>query len=143
MIDDALDGHRMIGMIQPDPNEKGEDAVYLSGCAGRITQFRETSDGRYELVLSGVCRFNLVEELATTTRGYRLIVPDWSRFACDYVDNEEQLQGEQQRLMTTLEHYLDSRELEADLPIFGQSERGSAHQSCWRNPSMFRVGIKF
>ena len=43
---------------------------------------------------------------------------DWSRFACDYVDNEEQLQGEQQRLMTTLEHYLDSRELETDLPMF-------------------------
>jgi Lon protease-like protein len=117
MINDALGDHRMIGMIQPDPNEKGEGAVYLTGCAGRITQFRETSDGRYELVLSGVCRFDLVEELATT-RGYRLIVPDWSRFACDYVDNEEQLQGEQQRLMTTLEHYLESRELEADLPMF-------------------------
>ncbi len=117
MINDALGDQRMIGMIQPDPNENGEGAVYRTGCAGRITQFRETSDGRYELVLSGVCRFDLDEELSTT-RGYRLIVPDWSRFACDYIDNEEQLQGEQQRLMTMLEHYFDSRELEADLPMF-------------------------
>jgi hypothetical protein len=117
MIDDALASHRLIGMIQPDPGQQDEDAVYLTGCAGRITQFRETVDGRYELVLSGLCRFDIDQELSTT-RGYRLIGPDWSRFACDYADNEALLQGEQQRLMSTLEHYLDSRGLEADIPMF-------------------------
>ena len=119
MINDALGGHRMIGMIQPDPEERGEDTLYRTGCAGRITQFRESSDGRYELVLSGVCRFDLAEELSTT-RGYRLILPDWSRFTCDYADNEAKLQGEQKQLMATLEHYLESRELEADLPMFSR-----------------------
>jgi Lon protease-like protein len=119
MINDALGDHRMIGMIQPDPEEKGEDTVYRTGCAGRITQFRESSDGRYELVLSGVCRFDLAEELSTT-RGYRLILPDWSRFTCDYADNEAKLQGEQKQLMATLEHYLESRELEADLSMFSR-----------------------
>ena len=119
MINDVLGGHRMIGMIQPDPNGKPEDAVYGTGCAGRITQFRETGDGRIELLLSGVCRFDLGDELPTT-RGYRLILPDWSRFADDYADHEDRLQGERQRLMTTLEHYLDARELEADLPMFGR-----------------------
>jgi hypothetical protein len=119
MINDVLGGHRMIGMIQPDPNAKAEDAVYRTGCAGRITQFRETSDGRFEMVLSGVCRFDHDEELATT-RGYRLIVPNWSRFACDYVDNEALLQGQQQHLMTTLEHYLAAHELEADMPMFAR-----------------------
>jgi len=119
MISDALGGHRMIGMIQPDPNAKAKDAVYFTGCAGRITQFRETGDGRIELLLSGVCRFDLGDELAST-RGYRLIVPDWSRFVDDYVDHEDRLQGERQRLMATLEHYLDARELEADLAMFGR-----------------------
>ena len=119
MINDALGGHRMIGMIQPDLGAKTEGAVYRTGCAGRITQFRETSDGRFELVLSGVCRFDLAEELSTT-RGYRLIVPDWSRFACDYADNEALLQAEQQHLLTTLELYLATHELEADLPMFAR-----------------------
>jgi hypothetical protein len=119
MINDALGGHRMIGMIQPDSNAKASDALCRTGCAGRITQFRETGDGRIELVLSGVCRFDLGDELPTT-RGYRLVVPDWSRFAEDYADREDRLQGERQRLMTALERYIDARELEADLPMFGR-----------------------
>jgi len=49
-----------------DPNAKAERAVYRTGCAGRITQFRETDDGRIELLLSGVCRFDLGDELSTT-----------------------------------------------------------------------------
>ena len=119
MVNDVLGGQRMIGMIQPDPSAKEESAIYRTGCAGRITQFRETDDGRIELLLSGVCRFDLGDELPTT-RGYRLIVPDWSRFADDYADHEDRLQGERQRLLTTLEHYLDARGLEADLAMFGR-----------------------
>jgi Lon protease-like protein len=117
MISDALAGHRMIGMIQPDPQEKTGEELCRTGCAGRITQYRETNDARVELVLSGVCRFDLGDELPTT-RSYRLIVPDWSRFACDYTDPEDRLQGERQRLMTSLQDYLDAHELEADLPMF-------------------------
>ena len=119
MVNDALGGHRLIGMIQPDLNAEAGEAVCRTGCAGRITQYRETNDGRIELVLSGVCRFDLGEELPTT-RGYRLIVPDWSRFDCDYADHEDRLQGERQRLMTSLEHYLNAHELEADLSMFGR-----------------------
>jgi Lon protease-like protein len=85
MINDALGGHRMIGMIQPDPAAGSESEVFRTGCAGRITQYRETADCRIEMVLTGVCRFDLVEELSTT-RGYRMIVPDWSRFSEDYAD---------------------------------------------------------
>jgi Lon protease-like protein len=116
MINDALGDHRMIGMIQPDPQGSGEGVVYRTGCAGRITQFRETSDCRIEMVLTGVCRFDLGDEISTT-RGYRLIVPDWSRFADDYRENEEHLQGAHEDLMTTLERYLDAEGLEADLPM--------------------------
>ena len=119
MVDDVLGGHRMIGMIQPDADAGSDEAICQVGCAGRITQFRETRDGRYEMVLSGVCRFEVNEELPTT-RGYRLVAPDWSRFACDYDHPETRLQAEQQRLMTTLEHYLNAREMEADLASFQQ-----------------------
>jgi len=119
MVDDVLGSHRMIGMIQPDADAGSDEAICQVGCAGRITQFRETRDGRYEMVLSGVCRFEVNEELPTT-RGYRLVAPDWSRFACDYDHPETRLQAEQQRLMTTLEHYLNAREMEADLASFQQ-----------------------
>ena len=119
MINDAIASHRMIGMIQPDPNAEVESAVYRTGCAGRITQFRETSDCRIEMVLTGVCRFDIGEELRTT-RGYRLIVPDWSRFADDYVDNNEQLKHEHERLMETLENFFNLKGYEADLTMLKQ-----------------------
>ena len=117
MVNDALGSHRMIGMIQPDADAGRDEAIYPVGCAGRITQFRETLDGRYEMVLSGVCRFEVSEELPTI-RGYRLVVPNWSRFACDYDHPEASLQAEQPQLMSSLEHYLKAREMEADLASF-------------------------
>ncbi len=117
MVNDVLGSHRMIGMIQPDEEASSDEAICQVGCAGRITQFRETLDGRYQIGLSGVCRFEVKEELRTT-RGYRLVVPDWSRFACDYDHPQASLQAEQQRLMTTLEHYLEVREMNADLASF-------------------------
>ena len=117
MVNDAIGSHRMIGMIQPDAKAGSDEAIYPVGCAGRITQFRETRDGRYEMVLSSVCRFEASEELPTV-RGYRLVTPDWSRFACDYDEPDSGLQAEQPRLMTTLERYLNAREMEADLDSF-------------------------
>ncbi len=116
MVEDALGSHRMIGMIQPDPNGKTEGALCRTGCAGRITQYRETSDCRIEMVLTGVCRFDVGEELPTT-RGYRLIVPDWSRFAGDYAEDDEALRPRHAQLIESLRRYFDANELEADMPM--------------------------
>ena len=113
MVSDALSTHRMIGMIQPDPDARDTGALCHTGCAGRITQYRETSDGRIEMVLSGVCRYDLGEELPTT-RGYRLIVPNWSRFSDDYTDQEGQLPDEHDRLIRMLKRYFELKGLEAD-----------------------------
>jgi len=113
MVSDALSTHRMIGMIQPAPDARDAGGLCQTGCAGRITQYRETSDGRIELVLSGVCRYDVGEELPTT-RGYRLIVPDWSRFRDDYADHESKLRGEHERLLRTLKRYFQVKGLEAD-----------------------------
>jgi len=113
MVSDALSSHRMIGMIQPDPNEKGNAGLCHTGCAGRITQYRETDDGRIEMVLTGVCRFDLGEELPTT-RGYRLVIPQWSRFSNDYTDHEGMLGSMHDLLMQTLKAYLQSKNLDVD-----------------------------
>jgi Lon protease-like protein len=119
MVSDALSTHRMIGMVQPDPDARSEHELCRTGCAGRITQYRETSDGRIEMVLSGVCRYDLGEELPTT-RGYRLIVPDWSRFSDDYADQEGKLCAEHDLLVQTLKRYLS---LEAKRGATGDSVR--------------------
>ena len=71
MVDDALrDGHRLIGMIQPDvahSRGRGKPALFRVGCVGRITQLAESGDGRYILELTGVARFKVVEELTVLT----------------------------------------------------------------------------
>src|SRR5579863_1779154 len=66
MIDDALRGHRVIGIIQPDAaaNEaERTPALQAVGCAGRLTQFAETGDGRLVVSLTGIARFRIVDEI--------------------------------------------------------------------------------
>ncbi len=84
MILDALGESRMVGMIQPaaDATRSGDDPVRRVGCAGRITQFSESDDGRLLIVLTGVCRFTVASELPPH-RGYRRVTPDWSGYAAD------------------------------------------------------------
>ena len=65
MTRDAMRTDRVIGMIQPTEGRcQGAPAIYPIGCVGRITSFAETDDGRYLITLTGVCRFEVVEELA-------------------------------------------------------------------------------
>lgn len=87
MVQDALAGSRLIGMIQPRDGGLGQHPpLYDVGCAGRITSFTETDDGRFLITLTGVCRFRIGDELATT-RGYRRMVADWSTFATDQAED--------------------------------------------------------
>lgn len=62
MIDDALKGDRLIGMIQSQ-----DDALAKIGGLGRITQFSEAEDGRYMIVLKGLKRFRVIREVDTKT----------------------------------------------------------------------------
>ena len=63
MFEDALKTpQRLIGMVQPNPLPGSEGAVHSIGCAGRITQFSETEDGRYMITLTGVSRFRTKAE---------------------------------------------------------------------------------
>ena len=83
MFDDAIAGDRLIGMIQPSETEpEPAPPLYPVGCAGRITQFSETDDGRCLVTLAGIARFRIVEELPLK-RGYRRVTADWTPYAPD------------------------------------------------------------
>ncbi len=110
MVIDALGEARMIGMIQPHPSAR--EALYQTGCAGRITMFRETEDGRLLISLTGVCRFDIQEEIPTI-RGYRRIIPAWGRFTRDYFENETQV--DIRELIAALAVFLQVNNLEADM----------------------------
>ena len=114
MVDDAIAGSRLIAMIQPSEPEENSLKPALSqvGCLGRITSFKESEDHRYQITLTGVCRFALAQELETPTP-YRQVRADYSRFAGDLVLNDES-ELPRERLMAALKNYLSRRDLKAD-----------------------------
>ena len=85
MVDDALAGDRLIGMIQPAVGDESDPAPDLSdvGTVGRITAFSETEDGRYLITLTGICRFDLNQELETGTP-YRQALVSYDAFIDDF-----------------------------------------------------------
>jgi Lon protease-like protein len=85
MVEDALAGQRMFGMIQPDVRQEDVatgPALFGVGCLGRLSSFSETDDGRYLIAVSGIIRFDVVNEL-DIRRGYRRVTADFSRFSSD------------------------------------------------------------
>ena len=114
MLEDVLGKHHLIGMIQPDVAGDSEgNQLHTTGCAARITYYNETHDGRIEIIVTGVCRFDTMEEL-TTDRGYRLIRPDWQRFSSDYDLNLPTPEEKRSSIYTTLDRYLHVNALETD-----------------------------
>lgn len=116
MIEDVIQGDRIIGMIQPDP-ESDEDAerpdLVRVGCAGRLTAWGETGDGRYLVTLTGVARFRIVEELRVDTP-YRQVRAAYTEFAPDLAPGEGQDAVDRDALLKTLKDYLNANSLEAD-----------------------------
>jgi uncharacterized protein len=115
MTRDALAGDRLIGMVQPsDPNASlaGNPPVYPTGCAGRITSFAETDDGRYLITLTGLCRFRIREELALYN-GYRRVIPKWDEFAND-LRNPRQPGFDRERLIQGLRTYFARHQIKAE-----------------------------
>jgi len=113
MVDDALAGDRLIGMIQPsDPEPMGfNPPIHRTGCAGRITSFAEEGE-RYLITLTGVSRFDVTEEVATT-RLYRRAVPDWAPYATDLAPDSTG-PVDRTRLIAALKQYLQLRGLQID-----------------------------
>jgi hypothetical protein len=120
MTRDALSSDRMIGMVQPNDQDSETQglvrhtaALYPIGCAGRITSFSETDDGRFLITLTGVCRFGIDREIPTVG-GYRRVVPDFARFRAD-LDRGETGAIDRIRLLKAMQTYLASQRIGLDL----------------------------
>ena len=113
MLRDALAADRMIGIVQPsDAKPRGKNPpVFGIGCAGRVTQFSEEGE-RFLITLTGICRFDLTEELPTT-RGYRRVVPDWRPYYDDFREPTETV-IDRDRLLLGLKVFFKVHGLSAD-----------------------------
>ncbi len=113
MLDDALSGERLIGVIQPSSAEETSDAVpqlYQFGCAGRIVQFAEIGDGRCFLTLMGVARFRLASETRSQTP-YRIAEADYSSFAEDFKEGAGEADVDREGLVATLRRFAEVHEV--------------------------------
>jgi len=123
MVTDALASNRMFGMVQPSTanaeSQEGEPAVYQTGCAGRITHFEETDDGRFILSLKGVSRFDIVEEIPTV-RGYRKCAVDWGRYRGDLAAAVA-LEIDREKLVGAVRRYFSAKGIEADWDAINQA----------------------
>ncbi len=113
MIDDAMRGARLIGMIQTSGGPRAHPEVCRVGCAGRITTYSETEDGRYLITLTGICRFAVRDELEARTP-YRQVRPDWAPFASDLAPPGEAGLPSRSDLVAALRAYTETHGLQAD-----------------------------
>lgn len=114
MIDDALGGARIIGMIQPrEPDGGARPALYGVGCAGRIISFQETGDGRYLISLQGLSRFRFLQELDAATP-YRQINADYGSFTGDMSEDRTAASVDRDRLFDAMRGYFASEGLSTD-----------------------------
>jgi Lon protease-like protein len=115
MVEDALATRdKLIGMVQPLAKETraSTQPVYPVGCAGRITTWSETDDGRFLISLTGVCRFAVGEEIATA-RGYRRVKADFDAYAGDF-ETAGDGAFDRKRLLAGLRGYFAAEGLQAD-----------------------------
>ena len=120
MIDDALRSHRTIGMIQPDGDTEGMSALFKVGCAGRITQFAESGDGRYVITLTGVSRFTLLEEITAVTP-YRQCRADFSGFAVDFKPRVGEERVDRDGVLKALRDFAEENNLQIDWDSINQA----------------------
>jgi Lon protease-like protein len=117
MVDDSMrDGHRLIGMIQPDPAHPGPEdkpTLFKVGCVGRITQLAESGDGRYLLQLTGVARFHVEEELKVAT-AYRQCRVSYQPFADDFIARKGEDEVDRKAVLEALTAFLKSNNLKTD-----------------------------
>ncbi len=115
MFDDCLKTkERLIGMVQPrDVPEGAEKRLHTIGCAGRLTAFSETEDGRYMITLSGMSRFRIVAEVEGFTP-YRRAQVEWGGFDRDLGKAESDPDFDRDAFLDVLARYFSARSLSTD-----------------------------
>lgn len=123
MIEDCLKTkHRLIGMIQPrEVPGTGEKRLNAIGCAGRVTGFSETEDGRYMITLSGISRFRVKDEVQGFTP-YRRCNVDWSGFGRDLGTAEDDPAFEREAFLALLNRFFLSLNLSTDWSSLKEAE---------------------
>ncbi len=112
MLEDAMKtSTRLIGMIQPYQGRDG--GLHQIGCAGRLTAFSETEDGRYMITLSGISRFRVIEEVQGFTP-YRRCKVNWQGFDRDLGPSEKDPGCDRVKLLRVLGRFFESRGLSTD-----------------------------
>jgi Lon protease-like protein len=123
MVDDALASHRFIGMIQPESDveaEKPSPRLARIGCLGRLTQFAETGDGRYLIVLSGISRFRRLEESVVATR-YRQCRMDYAPFSDDADPAAGEERVDRAALLSAFQDYAAAKGLDIEWDNIGSA----------------------
>lgn len=122
LLDDVMAAERIIGLVQTVAGGSRErQRLARIGCAGRVTSFGETPDGRYLITLTGLCRFRLGDELTSPTP-YRQARADFAAFAADLAPlPTAQGDGERQALVDALTRYLDRKGLRLDWDAVGEA----------------------
>jgi hypothetical protein len=116
MAEDAIRGDRVIGMIQPDAEGGGSPTVpklYRAGCAGRITQFAETGDGRLLVTLTGIARFHLLQEMPVTTP-YRQAQVSYEAFADDFTARAGEEAVDREAVVRALRDFVGQHKIQVD-----------------------------
>lgn len=123
MLDDTLKtDHRLIGMVQPRAVPSGaEKRLQGIGCAGRVTSFSETGDGRYMITLSGVSRFRILREIPGFP-AYRKAQVSWAGFERDLGPTETDPGLDRRLLLDLLRRFFEARHLSTDWDSIKEAE---------------------
>jgi len=122
MLEDALKtSQRLIGMVQPCPQPGRSNGLYTIGCAGRVTQFSETEDGRYLITLTGISRFRIQQEVEGFTP-YRRCTVSWDGFGRDLGGVETDVCFDRRRFLDVLGRFFASRHLQTDWTALTEAE---------------------
>jgi len=123
MLDDTLKtSHRLIGMVQSyEVPGTGERKLHSIGCAGRVTQFSETEDGRYMITLSGMSRFRIQQEVSGFTP-YRRCDVSWDGFSADLGPTETDKGFDRERFLNLLSRYFAAMDLSTDWESLSEAD---------------------
>jgi len=125
MIDDAMAGDRIIGMIQTNgAGGRARPGLARVGCAGRITSYSETGDGKYLIALTGLCRFEVEEEIAAP-KPYRQVQADFTSFEPDLQFDGDGDEFDRAPFLDLLRRYLDHRGLGVEWDVVNAAPAGA------------------
>ena len=121
MLDDVMSGDRVLGIVQPQAvgdgsaeSPAGKSAgLKRVGCVGRVTSYQELDDGRLLITLTGIARFETIDE-AATAKLYRVMSVSYDRYSADFSEGHGEAEVDRDTLLRVLKSYLEANRLAAD-----------------------------